>query len=225
MKASRQSRPGSDSKTSVKSSAKKKRKQNDSGTKQERQRGKGGSNRSRKSSRSTVVMGLDLSLTATGLVVWDGERVLRRRRYKTTPARPADGLKARPNGQHASDLFSGDNEERIEWLRRKVALACDKFAPTLVVIESRNFIAKGAANAVDELQGVIKNYLHRNEILFVLVAPPTLKLEATGNGRASKLEMIAEAKQYDRSINTDDEADAMHLAALGFRKFAEWVDE
>lgn len=171
------------------------------------------------------VVGLDLSLTATGLVVWDGERILRRRRYKTFPVTPGEGLKEAPRGQLAQDRFKGDDDERIEWLRKKIAMNIRKFKPSIVVIESKHFAAKGSAKKVDELQGVVKNHLLRKDMIYVLVAPPTLKKFATGDARASKMEMIVAAKKFDRTLGTDDEADALHLARIGIEQFDALIDK
>lgn len=203
-------------------SASGKRKSGSAPSKSKRKLSEGGTSRK---PRRRVVMGLDLSLTGTGLVVWDGERILRRRRYKTELVAPSDGLKLRPHGQLAPDRFAGDNEARIEWLRRKAASARRKFQVELVVIESKHFGSKGSAKAVDELQGVIKNDLHRHEVAFVLRTPNQLKKHLCGNGQASKQEMIAAAKKFDRGISNDDEADAFAAAHEGHEKWREFVED
>lgn len=188
---------------------------------------KAGSRKSKQRSSPSVpgpTMGLDLSLTATGLVVWDGSKVLRHRRFKTEPAARSDGLKPRPRGQLAPDRYAGTEEERIEWLRRKVKANVRKFGPCLVAIESKNFVPKGSAKKVDELQGVIKNLLHRMEIPFVPVAPTTLKKKATGDGRADKMTMIVAAKKFCREISDDDRADALHLARLAWMEYDDLVE-
>lgn len=165
-------------------------------------------------------------MTATGLVVWDGETILRRRRYKTYPVNPAVGLKEAPQGQLAPDRFKGDEDERIEWLRKKVKANIRKFQPSIIVIEGHSFGSQGRAKTVlSELAGVIKNQILRLDMIYVVVAPTSLKKYATGNGKASKVEMIHAAKQFDRTLGTDDEADALHLARLGFEKFDELIDK
>lgn len=227
-KGSQKSLSPSDSKNSSKSSMRKKKKHGASETKQRsasEEQSAARNSRSRKSSPSQPVIGLDLSLTATGLVVWNGEQVLRRRRYKTEPVAPSDGLKARPQGQLARDRFKGSEDERIEWLRRKVAANIRKFQPILVVIEGHSFGSQGRGKTIlAELHGVVKNQLLRMEMIYVLVAPPTLKKFATGDGRADKVTMIGAAKQFDRELGTDDEADALHLARFGMENLSDLVD-
>lgn len=200
-----------------KSSAKKKQTENASAA----------SSPKRRSSKSRPpVMGLDLSLTATGLVVWDGRKIKRKRRYKTEPLAPSDGLKLRPRGQLAPDRFRGDDEERIDWLRKKVRATVKKFGICFVVIEGHAFNAKGRGKTVlSELAGVIKNELHRLEVAFVIVTPPALKKSFTGNGKASKVDMVMTAKEYDRSISDSDTADALAAAVFGDKNYENLVDE
>lgn len=172
------------------------------------------------------VLGLDLSLTGTGLVAWDGQQVTRHRRYKTEPVAPSDGLRPRPQGQLAPDRFRGSEEERIEWLRRKVRANVRKFQPKLVVIEGHAFAAKGRGKTVlSELAGVIKNQLHRMEIPFVIVAPTSLKKYATGDGKASKVEMVYAAVRLCRDIADSDQADALHAARFGFENYDNLTEE
>lgn len=195
-------------------------------------RGKKKSGRKRDdSSRSprscpSPVMGLDLSLTGTGLVVWDGKKVLRKRRYKTRPVPPGDGLRPRPQGQVAPDQFVGDDEERIEWLKRKVILAVKQFGICFVVIEDHAFGAKGRGKTqLAELQGVVKNALMRHEVAYVKKAPTSIKKFATGDGRAQKIDLIYAAKQHDRSISDSDTADAFWCAKLAWDEYDSLTEE
>lgn len=227
MKGSSTSPKQKRSKNSEPSSESSKKRKSASASEKRRSRNNDG-NRSRKSSRSRhVVMGLDLSIRATGMVVWDGERVLRRRRYKSEPISvPRDLKDDPPQGQLAPDRFKGEEDERIEWLRRKVATNIRKFGVSLVIIEGHAFMAQGRGKTVlAELHGVVKNLLLRKQIAYVVIAPTTLKKEATGNGKASKVEMIAASHRYDRNIGTDDEADAMHLAVFGNANWRKLVDD
>lgn len=175
------------------------------------------SSQSPRSSPSRVVVGLDLSLTATGVVVWDGNRCQRKRRYKTAPVgEHTDGLKLPPRGQRAPDLFIGDDEERIDWIKKKIRATIRKFPPDLVVIEGHAFGAQSRGKTVlAELHGVIKNLLFRMDIPFVVKTPQSIKKHMTGDGRASKMDMIYAAKQFDRDISDSDTADAFGCAKLG----------
>lgn len=201
-------------------------KRSKSSAKSKRSAASGGGSRSRGLSAPGPVLGLDLSLTATGLVVVrpDG-KILRRRRYKTEPLKDGDGLKLRPRGQLAPDRFVGDDEERIEWHRKNVRRAIRKFGICFCVIEGHAFAARGRGKTVlSELAGVIKNELHRSDVAFVIKTPQQLKAHVTGDGKASKQEVIAAAKKVDRRISDSDTADAWAAAKLGADLYGKLVD-
>lgn len=164
---------------------------------------------SRGSSRS-IVIGLDISLTGFGLVVWDGQRVLRRRRYETKP------LSHRSRWEGPLRL-KGTDEQRIEWLRRKVGQAVSKYAPALVVIEDHAFSMRSRGlSTLHELHGVIKNDLHRKGVLFVKPKPNEIKLLFAGKGNASKSEMQDVAEQVCGVRISEDESDALGCAWYGW---------
>jgi crossover junction endodeoxyribonuclease RuvC len=86
----------------------------------------------------------------------------------------------------------------------------------LVLIEGYAFV-DGQAGELDriELGGVIRDRL-ADVAPIVEVAPATLKKFATGNGRASKDEMIgALASRHGHAFKSNDEADAFALLMLG----------
>lgn len=86
----------------------------------------------------------------------------------------------------------------------------------LVLIEGYAFV-DGNAGELDriELGGVIRDRL-ADVAPIVEVAPATLKKFATGNGRASKDEMIgALASRHMHAFTSNDEADAFALLMLG----------
>lgn len=166
-------------------------------------------------------MGLDLSMTGTGLVVLSRDgKILRKRKYKTYPVPPSDGLKLRPRGQRAQDRYVGEDEERIAWLKKKVLLAATKYDVCFVVIEGHAFAAKGRGKTIlSELAGVVKNALYEKDIAFITQPPTTVKKHVTGSGNATKLDVIAAAKKADRSISDSDTADAWACAKLGYDDF------
>lgn len=182
-----------------------------------------GSNLSPKSSPSQrLVLGLDASLTGFGLVVWDGSRVLRKRRYTTEPLTTPTA----PRGLLASGKFRGSDEERIEFLARKVVSAVRRYGVYFCVIEDAAFNAKGRGKTIlSELNGVVKNRLMKNGVIFIPKAPTTLKKHFTGSGKASKEEMLTRAQEIDPDILSDDVADALAAASFGFDHWDEYVDE
>lgn len=151
------------------------------------------------------VLGLDLSLTSTGVAHVDG-----------TPDRLAP---PRLTGM-----------ERLAWLRSEVhrlvlqqRLTSERLVD-LVVIEGYAMGSKRQSHsyATGELGGVIRLMLHTSLIPYVEVAPASLKKYATGKGNASKDEVLAEAirrLQYQGANN--DEADAMWLRQMALCAYAE----
>ena len=137
-----------------------------------------------------LVVGLDLSLTSTGIAHVDGR---------------VNCIKAR-----------GVGPARIEEIRATVMFGVDVDAE-LVVIEGYSHGSHLAyAREMGELGGVVRNALWRARIPYLDVAPNTLKKAATGNGRASKYDVIKAAERklgYDDT--SDDEADALWLQAIG----------
>lgn len=169
-----------------------------------------------------LALGLDLSLAGTGVVLWDArdERVVAHRRLSTTAA-SLNSVQRRPAKMMPSGKFRGDDEQRIEWIRARIEWLVRRWHRQIVVagVEGHAF-SKSTNNAsgVHELHGVVKNLLHSFQIPFVVIAPSSLKLEATGDGWCSKVDMIAAAKPYFPKVWNDDEADALHLARAALRR-------
>lgn len=122
-------------------------------------------------------------------------------------------------------------EERISIITDSIMYAVRKYKPDLVVIENHAFNSHGgSSNALHELHGVVKQALWKSQSPFILVAPTSLKKEATGKGNSSKEEMIAAAEIIWPKLRTikgkkDDLADALHLARYGASHYYELVIE
>lgn len=141
------------------------------------------------------VVGLDLSLTATGIATEAGTEVL------------ATKLKACA---------------RLAWLRDAVRARCTTSlglvaTADLVVIEGYSFASRNSrAHAAGELGGVIRLALHEAGVPFVEVPPSTLKKYATGHGNAGKGEVLAAAiRRLGYEGHDDNEADALWLRQMG----------
>lgn len=163
------------------------------------------------------VVGLDLSLTSTG--VSDGRSV---HAVQTTPD-------------------SGSLEGRMDKILCEVLRFI--YSPSqwtddhpegqtadLVVIEGAAFGAKG--DAVDQLAGlrmIIRHRLYRMAIPFAMVPPTTLKAYTTGNGRSRKPRMVEaladrhglNLKHVTQSKGKYDMADAYALAAMGYARIGQ----
>lgn len=145
------------------------------------------------------VVGLDLSLTATGLATDDGPEVL------ATKLRGA---------------------ERLAWVRDEVydrIHGADR--ADLVVLEGYAYARANQAHQIGEMGGVIRLALHEAGIPFVEVAPATLKKYATGHGNAGKGEVLAAAiRRLGYEGHDDNEADALWLRRMGLDAYdPEWA--
>lgn len=138
----------------------------------------------------TRIVGLDLSLTATGICGDAGPRVY------TSKRRGMDRL---------TDIL-----DNVYW--DQIGDATD-----LVVLEGYSFGSRGAAVvSLGELGGVMRHTMHTNGCVYVEVPPSVLKKFATGKGNAGKPDMLAAAIRsgYD-GPNDDNAVDAWWLRQMG----------
>jgi crossover junction endodeoxyribonuclease RuvC len=160
----------------------------------------------------TTIIGVDPSLSATGLARWhDGHIVV------TTVSTPVGELSA---ARHHTIVM------RILGMRGTNTIK----PATLVVIESpilpRGEDVKNRQVPLDlfALRAVIYHGLYSYGIPWVEVHPSTLKLYATGNGRASKADMLTAARgRLGKHLFAADhnEADAAWLMAMGVGQYVE----
>lgn len=157
--------------------------------------------------RPMRVVGLDLSLTSTGLS--DGRSTF------VIQTKPSEVLEARLGRlvQGAMDFVLWSPEGRHQRLA------------DLVVIEGASYGSKGSGvEQLSALRLMVRHRLWKRGVPFALISPSTLKTYTTGNGRASKPEMVA---AVDARHGTDfaavklahgryDMADALGLAAMGY---------
>lgn len=141
----------------------------------------------------TTVLGLDLSLTATGVADIDGTP--HTIRPKTTGA------------------------ERLHEIRTAVTRYLDgggtQWRAGLVAIEGYAFARPNQAHQIGELGGVIRHLLWMHTQPWVEVAPKQVKKYATGSGNAGKNEVLTAAvRRLGYEGSDDNEADALWLRAL-----------
>lgn len=144
------------------------------------------------------IIGLDLSLAATGIAHPGGE---------------AEVL--RP-GKIMKDIAG---MARIELIRAHIAeIIARHTLVELVVIEGYSYGSHLAyAREIGELGGVIRNHLFQERVPYLDVPPNTLKKIATGNGRADKYEVMqAATKRLRYEGHDDNESDALWLRAIGW---------
>lgn len=81
------------------------------------------------------------------------------------------------------------------------------------VIYEETFARGEAKFRLDSLQVTVCIWAVLNGISWMRLSPSTIKKSATGNGRASKEDMIAAARKLwpDLDVRTSDIADALHI--------------
>lgn len=153
-----------------------------------------------------VVIGLDLSITSSGMVVRREDEILGYCNPLTTPK-------------------TGCLEKRIALINDMLNCLRKEFDLQLAVVEQQAYSrgGKGQLCQLGELRGVIKHWLYRWEV--PILEPPSnvVKLWATGFGDADKKLMLSMARRVWSGCPNHDLADAWHLAGWGAQKCAQKV--
>lgn len=157
------------------------------------------------------VIGLDLSLTSTGMS--DGQS---HHAVQTAPGEPLEARLDRLVRGVVSFALSP-----TQWT--------DDFpegrAADLAVIEGSSYGSRGPGHEeLAALRIMVRHRLWRMGIPYAMVPPPTLKRYTTGDGSATKQQLVAAvderhgAKLADVSVKDGryDRADALGLAAMGY---------
>lgn len=136
-----------------------------------------------------MIVGLDLSLTATGVA---------------TPSGPCLVTPGKRRGM-----------ERLQYIRERVLSLAG--GAELVVIEGYSYHSRSSrAHKLGELGGVVRLALWEEGIPYLDVPPSSLKRFATGSGNASKGLVLVEAvKRLGYPGADDNEADALWLREIG----------
>jgi Holliday junction resolvasome RuvABC endonuclease subunit len=140
------------------------------------------------------VVGLDLSIQASGIAQADG-----------TPM-----------------VFKPSISTKINFALETMDEICQQVFKSipddveLVMLEAIAFDGHDSSRMLAQLQGIVRMTLFQAKIPFYLVAPNTLKVYATGNGKAGKTEVVQAAeKRLGYLAHDDNEADALWLRAMG----------
>lgn len=162
-----------------------------------------------------IAIGIDPSLTCTGLAVWDGERF----RTAAFPSKIVAHATLLQQHDRVNAIHSRLTERLFEWAvtgvpelfekskRRPVVVATEELPKTRMQGRSLDRSAH-LWRLLDTVRTVV------GVDVAIEVNPTTLKKFSTGYGRAEKGDMVAMAERlYGVRCATDDEADAVHLAA------------
>lgn len=140
----------------------------------------------------TAVLGLDLSLTSTGMS--NGSSVWTVKPMKRT------------------------GYERLRYICEEVTHRAWAAEPDLVCVEGPSYGSKGGhEHERGGLWWMVTEQLDREGWPVVVVPPSSLKKFATGKGNANKDAMVlATARRFSWFDGGNDEADALWLAAMGY---------
>lgn len=144
----------------------------------------------------TRVVGLDPSLSSSGLALPNGRVVLVKYPKLRGPA-------------------------RLVAIRIAIEAMLVGCQPDIVVIEGYSYGLKGnAVTQLGELGGVLRVAMYELGMLYMEVPPTSLKKFATGKGNATKNDMVHAARTVLGYAGTnDDEADALWLRQVGLQVY------
>ena len=145
------------------------------------------------------MMGLDLSLTSTGVSI---------------------------NGETFSIKPKTRGIERLVEISDRIVNFAVNASPIAVVIEGYSFGSKfSRAHSLGELGGVVKVALHKSGFSIIEIPPKCRAKFATGNGNASKTDVLNSLKtQFPMRFYDgygDDECDAWVLEQMAYAKLNE----
>ena len=150
-----------------------------------------------------IALGLDLSLTGTGVVVLEDGKIISQELIKSKPV---------PDGKPRDEV------ERIREIVNKIEITVDEFSPDIAVIEGLAFMVRNATALVQlsALNYMTRAMLMDHNVPFIIVAPTSLKKFITGNGASKKDVILIELyKRWGVTILDDNEADAYGLSQIG----------
>jgi len=145
----------------------------------------------------TRFVGLDMSLSGTGVCVGMGEDV----NLKTIKTKPAEF----PNFYR-----------RVDYIVNEILLACSLQDIEMVCIE-KPFISKSSMGSNDKLIYLgmsIRKELCYRQIPFFDVHVSHLKIYATGKGNSKKHVMVKAAEMQGIEVKDDNQADAYFLCQI-----------
>jgi crossover junction endodeoxyribonuclease RuvC len=144
-------------------------------------------------------LGIDLSLTSTGICVIDDE-------FNEIAITFSELIKPKCKGV-----------ARLVYIRTELEGLLKKVKPELVALEAYSFGSRaGQAFSIGELGGVAKVLLYELQVETILIPPTCLKKFITGKGNAPKDVMLMKTlSKYKREFTDNNLCDAFGLAMMG----------
>jgi crossover junction endodeoxyribonuclease RuvC len=144
-----------------------------------------------------IIMGIDPSLTASGIIVLNDTKVIHQEVFKNKPNLPTIA--------RVKDIYTQIIRLNLE------------FAPQLSVIEGLSFASKGqGTDAIFYLGWRIREELEQQNLPWIESSPAQVKKFATNKGTSQKQVMIKEVyKRWGFDTDDDNLADAYTMARIG----------
>lgn len=164
----------------------------------------------------TTVVGLDTSLTATGLAKLADHGSARLTKIGSEPPK----TDRHPKTGKPLPATLNQRVNRIQDLAERVTHEVHLAGPDLVVIEAPSHGSKGGqAHERAGLWWTVVMDLRRSWVPVVEVSPSVRPIYAAGKGTAGKYEVLAAvSRRYSEfEFSDDNEADALVLAMMGMR--------
>lgn len=146
-----------------------------------------------------IFVGLDLSLTSTGVAIIHGDVI-------TVQRVTSKGSKGATTARQV---------DRLRTIVESIAAVVPDTEHTSIAIEGPSYGSTGsAAHILGGLWWLVRSYFADSDV--VVVPPGTVKKYATGRGNAGKDEVLAAVvRRYPHvEVSGNDEADALVLAAI-----------
>ena len=149
-----------------------------------------------------IFVGIDPSITATGLIVLDQDQcIMKQDLIKTTT--------------------KDEMEERLVYIKKEISFIPKIWRLKTVYIEGPSYGSKGnAVLQMGALHFLIRIFLYENNIEYKVIPPKTLKVFHCGNGNAKKAEVLDLVEQtLGVRFNDHNIADAYGLARMALRDY------
>ena len=179
-----------------------------------------------------IVMGIDPSITCTGICISDGHKHI----YNIITSKNTKKLRNfAHNRVHitiynkletkglSNEMRETSKTDNIYNIICAINALIDAHHPDLVVMEGVAFNATGTVADLAGLNYIIRYILKTRNIPFIIATPTTIKKFAVGNGGADKDLMVYAWEQLEpdlkdiKEIKVDDIADAFFMAQYGLQ--------
>jgi crossover junction endodeoxyribonuclease RuvC len=142
-----------------------------------------------------VIMGVDPSLTSTGIVI------ITRGKMEALTLKPPK--------------VAAQGATRLAWFFEQMTGLIHKHRVTAIGIEGYSFGSKNGREALGELGGVLRLSMHRAGFTPLVVPPTSMKKFITGSGNAEKSTVSKEIfKRFKVDLTANDQVDAAGIGIV-----------